>query len=86
MRREQSASLFNDDTLYDQASEAAMNLNSILKKVNSGEGTLGKLVNDDSLYYDAKNTVLKVDKGVDTVEDLAPLGTLGAVLGVMTVF
>ena len=78
--------LLNDDKLYDQATEAATNLNSILKKVNNGQGTLGKLVNEDDLYYDTKNTVMKVDKGVDTVEDLAPLGTLGAVLGVMTVF
>ena len=78
--------LMNDESLYNEAEEAAKNLNSILKKVNRGEGTLGKLVNDDSLYYDTKNTIQKVDKGVDTVEDLAPLGTLGAVLGVMTVF
>ncbi|MGI9554234.1 MAG: MlaD family protein [Thermodesulfobacteriota bacterium] len=74
--------LVNDDQLYDQAAEAATELNQILKKVNSGEGTIGKLVNDDSLYYDAKNTVIKVEKSVDTLEDLAPLGTLGAIFGV----
>ncbi|MGI9534609.1 MAG: MlaD family protein [Thermodesulfobacteriota bacterium] len=74
--------LVNDDQLYDQAAGAATELNEILKKVNSGEGTLGKLVNDDSLYYDAKNTVIKVEKSVDTLEDLAPLGTLGAIFGV----
>jgi len=78
--------LVNDDQLYVQATEAATELNEILKKVNDGQGTLGKLVNDDSLYYDAKNTVIKVEKGVDTLEDLAPLGTLGAIFGVLTVF
>ena len=78
--------LVNDDELYVQATEAATELNEILKKVNTGQGTLGKLVNDDSLYYDAKNTVIKVEKGVDTLEDLAPLGTLGAIFGVLTVF
>lgn len=78
--------LMNDDKLYNEATEAATNLNSILKKVNSGQGTLGKLVNEDDLYYDSKNTVMKVDKGVDTLEDLAPISTLGAIMGVMTVF
>lgn len=78
--------LMNDDKLYNEATEAATNLNSILKKVNSGQGTLGKLVNEDELYYDTKNTVMKVDKGVDTLEDLAPISTLGAIMGVMTVF
>lgn len=78
--------LMNDDKLYNEATEAATNLNSILKKVNSGQGTLGKLVNEDDLYYDSKNTIMKVDKGVDTLEDLAPISTLGAIMGVMTVF
>lgn len=78
--------LLNDETLYNQSTEAATNLNSILKKVNNGEGTLGKLVSDDSLYFDAKNTVKKVEKGVDTQEDLAPLSTLGAAFGILTIF
>jgi len=78
--------LLNDDTLYNEATEAAKNLNSILKKINNGEGTLGKLVNDDSLYLDAQETLQKVDKGVDTVEDLAPLGIVGTVFGVVTLF
>ncbi len=78
--------LMNDDTLYVEAAEAATNLNEVLRKVNDGQGTLGMLVNDDTLYYDTKNVVLKVEKGVDTLEDLAPLGTLGAIFGVLTLF
>jgi len=76
--------LVNDDSIYIQVSEASTELNDILKKVNSGQGTLGKLVNDDSLYHDARNTTLKIEKGVDTLEDLAPLGTIGSMLGVLT--
>ncbi len=78
--------LLNDDTLYNEATGAATNLNEILEKVNSGQGTLGQLVNDDSLYRDAKDTLLKVDKSIDTLDDLAPLGVLGAALGVVTLF
>jgi phospholipid/cholesterol/gamma-HCH transport system substrate-binding protein len=78
--------LLNDDTLYNQATEAATNLNSILKKINKGEGTIGKLVSDDSLYFDAKNAIKRVDKGIDTAEDLAPLGIVGTAFGVITLF
>jgi phospholipid/cholesterol/gamma-HCH transport system substrate-binding protein len=38
----------------DSAAEAARNLNSILAKIDSGEGTLGAFVNDPTLYEDLK--------------------------------
>jgi len=78
--------LLNDETLYNEATEAAKNLNEIFQKINKGEGTLGKLVNDDELYLEAQATLRKVDKGIDTVEDLAPLGIVGTVFGVITLF
>ncbi len=78
--------LLNDDTLYNEATGAATNLNQILEKINSGKGTLGQLVNDDKLYRDAQDTLLKVDKSIDTLDDLAPLGVFGTALGVVTLF
>lgn len=78
--------LINDDTLYNEATGAATHLNDILEKINTGQGTLGQLVNDDKLYKDAQDTLLKVDKSIDTIDDLAPLGVLGTALGVVTLF
>lgn len=78
--------LMSDETLYDQATEAVTNLNQILKKINSGEGTIGKLVSDDELYYNALNATKKLEKAIDTQEDLAPLQTIGTALGIITVF
>ena len=78
--------LLNDDTLYNEATGAATNLNEILEKINTGKGTLGQLVNDDKLYRDAQDTLLKVDKSIDTLDDLAPLGVFGTALGVVTLF
>ncbi|MGQ0792775.1 MAG: MlaD family protein [Deltaproteobacteria bacterium] len=78
--------LLKDDTLYNEVTGAATSLNKILKKVERGEGTLGKLVVDDSLYFDTKNAVKKVEKSVEIQEDLAPLNTLGAAFGILTLF
>ena len=78
--------LVNDDQLYNSINELSANLNSVVAKVNSGEGTLGKLVNDDRLYYDALNSVRKLKNAVETQEDLAPLTTITAAFGVMTLF
>lgn len=40
---------------------ASTSLDSILGKINSGEGTLGKLVNDDLLYLKAAITLARLD-------------------------
>ena len=58
----------------------------MLKKINDGQGTIGKLVNDDSLYIDAKDTLKKVDRSIDMVEDLAPLGIISTAFGIVTLF
>jgi phospholipid/cholesterol/gamma-HCH transport system substrate-binding protein len=43
------------ETAVKQANESMQNLNQILAKVNKGEGTLGALANNDSLYRNLNN-------------------------------
>ncbi len=57
-----------------QLKEAAASLTNIAKKIEKGEGTIGKLVNDPSLYDDLKQAmgniqtlVAKVEKGEGTL-------------------
>lgn len=78
--------LINDEQLYNSINDLSKNLNSLVTKINSGEGTLGKLINDDRLYYDALNSVRKLKNATETQEDLAPLTTISAAFGVMTLF
>ena len=78
--------LINDEELYNTINNLSENLNSLVTKINSGEGTLGKLINDDRLYYDALNSVRKLKNATETQEDLAPLTTISAAFGVMTLF
>jgi phospholipid/cholesterol/gamma-HCH transport system substrate-binding protein len=53
------------------------NLNSILFKVNQGNGTIGKLVNDQEFYKNAKLSLQKLDKAADGLEDTGPLSVMG---------
>ena len=53
------------------------NLNSILKKVNQGDGTVGKLVNDREFLDNAKLSLRKLDKAADSLEDTGPLSVIG---------
>lgn len=48
----------------EQANSTLANLNQILDKVNKGEGTLGALANDDSLYNNLNNMTKSLDKTI----------------------
>ena len=41
----------------------------VLKKVNKGEGTIGKLINDDELYMETVNIVQSADTAMNTMVD-----------------
>ena len=56
------------------------NLNSILLKVNQGNGTVGKLVNDQEFYKNAKLSLQKLDKAADGLEDTGPMSVLGTMV------
>ena len=53
------------------------NLREIMEKINKGQGSVGKLVNDDSLFKNAKMTLQKLDKATEGLEDQGPLSILG---------
>ena len=69
-----SASLENIRDLTAKLQISADNLNKISGKIASGEGTIGKLVNDEKAYNDVISTLDSIKGGVDTLS-----GTLGAI-------
>lgn len=69
--------LTTDERLYREVTEAATNLKEILQKVNRGEGSVGKLVNDQTLIDNAKLTLQKLDKATESLEDQGPLSVIG---------
>lgn len=51
-----------------EAHASIQNLNAIMAKVDSGQGTLGKFVNDDQLYKNINSTVQSMDFLVTDIE------------------
>ena len=49
----------------------------IAEKINQGQGTIGKLINEQDFYKNAKITLQKVDKATEGLEDQGPLSVLG---------
>ncbi len=52
-----------------------------MQKVNKGQGTVGKLINDQDLLNNAKLTLQKLDKATESLEDQGPLSVMGIVVG-----
>jgi phospholipid/cholesterol/gamma-HCH transport system substrate-binding protein len=48
-------------TFTDSLRSTTQQLNAVLNKVNNGDGTLGKLLNDPGLYYDVRRLTTRLD-------------------------
>lgn len=72
--------LMTEDQLYTETTEAVANLREIMQKINRGEGTAGKIVNDTALIDNAKLTLQKLDKATEGLEDQGPLTVLGILI------
>ena len=60
--------------------EASMaNLNEITDKINHGEGTLGLLVNDESLYLEVKQMIGDIRATVDEMRETSPIVTFSSI-------
>ncbi len=70
--------------LYDEPTANSLklsvnNLKEVSEKLNSGQGTLGKLISDDSLYLSVQSTIKKADRALDTMGDSGPITAVGVV-------
>jgi phospholipid/cholesterol/gamma-HCH transport system substrate-binding protein len=48
--------------------------------MNRGDGTIGKLINDDSTLNNVKLSLQKLDKATESLEDTGPLSILGTMV------
>jgi phospholipid/cholesterol/gamma-HCH transport system substrate-binding protein len=64
-----------------KVNDIVANLDDITTKVKGGEGSLGKLVNDDTLYNETEKTLRKVQKAAEGVQEQAPITILTAIAG-----
>ena len=55
-------------------------MENITGKIDRGEGTIGKLVNDQEFYRNAKLSLQKLDKAADGLEDQGPISVIGLMM------
>jgi phospholipid/cholesterol/gamma-HCH transport system substrate-binding protein len=59
----------NIKKIIDQSQTTLQQTNEILNKLNSGKGTAGKLVNNDSLYFSLQKTISDLDKLINDLRE-----------------
>jgi phospholipid/cholesterol/gamma-HCH transport system substrate-binding protein len=73
--------LAKDGALYSEVKETFSNVREITDGIKKGEGTLGKLAKDDSLYLETEKALKKVQKGAESLQEMAPITILGTIFG-----
>ncbi len=73
--------LMKDEALYRETTTAMTNLRDIMQKINNGQGSVGKLVNEEDFLSTLKLTLQKVEKATDSLEDQGPLSVIGLAVG-----
>lgn len=75
--------LFYDPVTADNLKLSMNNLRELSAKLNSGEGTLGKLLADDTLYKEMQGIVKKADRALDGLGEQGPITAVGVVAGAL---
>jgi phospholipid/cholesterol/gamma-HCH transport system substrate-binding protein len=68
-----------DQKAGDDLKASIANLRSVSDKIAQGEGTLGKLLSDDSLLRDAQAIMKKADRALDGMDDTGPITAVGVI-------
>lgn len=63
------------------AKKLLVNLNAVAEKMKNGEGTLGKLVNDDGLYNEVDGAIRDARQVLDNYRDTTPISTFTSLIG-----
>ena len=57
------------------------NIRSVSEKIARGEGSLGKLLGDDSMVRDVQSLMKKADRALDGLDDTGPISAVGVIAG-----
>ena len=64
--------------LMAKANELATNLNELAQKLKNGDGTLGKLANDPTLYNEVQGMIKDARQVLDNYRDTTPISTFSS--------
>lgn len=67
-------------TVVDNTAKLSSELAALAEKVNQGKGTLGKLMNDDAIFVEAKGVLKELRESVQDLREQAPINSFIGVI------
>ncbi|MDE0838490.1 MAG: mammalian cell entry protein, partial [Kiritimatiellae bacterium] len=71
--------LSEDETLYTDLHDTVKSLKSVAQKIERGEGLLGKLTTDETLYNDIQEVVGEARATLDDFRENSPVVTFSSI-------
>ena len=70
----------DEDGMLKNLKNSVANLNEITEKIKTGEGTLGKLINDENLYNSTTAAITEAQNALDDIRETSPLVLFTSIL------
>ncbi len=69
----------DDGRVYDSLQKSADSASRILAKIESGHGSMGKIVADEQFYNELRETVRQLRAAIEDFREMAPVATFGSI-------
>lgn len=70
--------LADDGTLFVELQDGIQAYSDIARRIQRGEGTIGKLVTDDAVYQETRRTIGEIRAAIEDLREQAPIATFGS--------
>ena len=71
--------LSEDSPLYDDLAEAVATIKRLAHRIENGEGSVGRLMSDETLYDEVEAAVGEVRATIDDFRETAPVTTFSSI-------
>lgn len=75
--------LLYGDQIADELKSTILNVQEFSARLNDPDSTIGRLLSDDTIYFEVQSVVRKASRTLDSINDSGPISAVGVVTGAL---
>ncbi|MEM0966174.1 MAG: MlaD family protein [Verrucomicrobiota bacterium] len=75
--------LLYGDQIAEELKDTIANVRSFTATLNNPDSTIGRLLNDDQIYFEVQTVIQKANRTLDSINDAGPISAVGVVTGAL---